>query len=255
METHVLPPQLIAHRGYSQCFPENTLVGLEAALQAGAECIEFDVQFSNDGIPVVIHDMNLMRTTGIEGDVNQLSLKQLKTLNAAEKDRFGEKFEKELIPTLGEVLKLLKRWPKAVAFVEIKKESIDSFGSEFVSQKLLAELSPYRDQCVLISFDSGVLEAARDMGAKNVGWAIRDWNDESHQQAQDLAPDFLFANYKIVPDKDDALWPGSWQWALYDIVEPRQALLWFRRGASLIETWDVGALRKDRELMAFMDAG
>ena len=52
-------PQLIAHRGYSECYPENTLVGLEAALSAGANCVEFDVQFSSDGVPYTEVSLNV----------------------------------------------------------------------------------------------------------------------------------------------------------------------------------------------------
>ena len=81
-------PQLIAHRGYSECYPENTLVGLEAALSAGADCIEFDVQFSKDGVPVVIHDNELKRTTGVDGFVNQTNAAQLASIGAGEKQRF-----------------------------------------------------------------------------------------------------------------------------------------------------------------------
>jgi glycerophosphoryl diester phosphodiesterase len=255
METHVIQSQLIAHRGYSEGFPENSLAGLEAALMAGAGCIEFDVQLSGDGIPVVIHDISLKRTTGVDGDVNHLTLEQLKSVYVSEKGRFGEKFAKEPIPRLAEVLNLLKQWPTTTAFVEIKTESIDFFGVKFVVDKLLEELSPYRDQCVLISFHKEILEIATTLVPIRIGWVIPEWNDNSLRQAHELKPDFLFANIKIVPGRDDALWPGSWQWALYDIVDPYQALLWLKRGAQLIETWDVGTLLGDRKLMSFLEAG
>ena len=60
-------PRLVAHRGFSERYPENTRIGLKAALQAGADAIEFDVQFSKDGIPMVIHDNTLQRTASVEG--------------------------------------------------------------------------------------------------------------------------------------------------------------------------------------------
>ncbi|MDQ1363614.1 MAG: glycerophosphoryl diester phosphodiesterase, partial [Pseudomonadota bacterium] len=62
-------PNLVAHRGYMERYPENTLVGLEAALQCGAGYIEFDVQCAADGTLVVIHDTELTRTCGVNGNI------------------------------------------------------------------------------------------------------------------------------------------------------------------------------------------
>ncbi|MCK4586418.1 MAG: glycerophosphodiester phosphodiesterase, partial [Gammaproteobacteria bacterium] len=115
MVDHNEQSQLIAHRGYSECYPENTLVGLKAALDAGADCIEFDVQFSKDGVPIVIHDDNLIRTTKVDGLVNQTAAAQLITICAGEEQRFGDQFNNEFIPTLTAVLELLTQWPKATA--------------------------------------------------------------------------------------------------------------------------------------------
>ena len=66
---------LIAHRGYPAYYPENTLVGLEAALKAGADFLEFDVQLSADRVPLLLHDENLKRTTGFNGLVTDTPLK------------------------------------------------------------------------------------------------------------------------------------------------------------------------------------
>ena len=57
------PVGIIAHRGYSQKYPENTLAAFEAAVAAGVPMIELDVRFSRDRRPVVIHDETLERTT------------------------------------------------------------------------------------------------------------------------------------------------------------------------------------------------
>ncbi len=58
-------PHLVAHRGQTEQYPENTLVGLEAALKSGACYVEFDVQSTADNKFVVIHDVELERTTGV----------------------------------------------------------------------------------------------------------------------------------------------------------------------------------------------
>jgi glycerophosphoryl diester phosphodiesterase len=98
---------------------------------------------------------------------------------------------------------------------------------------------------VLISFHREVLLAAREAGMRRIGWAIREWGDEALHKARSLTPDVLFCNYKKLPDTESALWPGPWQWALYDIVDADTAQQWASRGAHFIETWDIGTLLSD----------
>lgn len=246
-------PCIIAHRGYSECYPENTKIGIEAALQAGADGVEFDVQFIKEGVPIVIHDDTLMRTTGATGKVSQLTRTQLSNVFAGEEHRFGERYREEPVPTLESVLDLLDLWPRAVVFVEIKEEAIEEFGVEFVARKLVPILAQYGDQCVLISFNIEVLELAKRLGMKRTGWVIPRWDGHSRAQAEELAPDVLFCNYKIIPDQEDVLWPGPWQWALYDIVDPRLACHWVSRGVTFLETWDIGRLLQDQQLITVIE--
>ncbi|NOX76918.1 MAG: glycerophosphodiester phosphodiesterase [Gammaproteobacteria bacterium] len=246
-------PQLIAHRGYSQCYPENTLAGLLAALQAGARYFEFDVHFTKDNVPVVFHDSELSRTTGHAGDIHQSTWAQLSTLHAGEPGRFGDRFNDEPVPTLKNVLQLLDRWPQATAFVEIKRRTVVCFGVEHVAQRMVAELAQYCTRCVLISFDLAVLAAVKKLGTEKntippIGWVIREWGSEAQQAAQQLQPEVLICNYKKIPDTDGALWSGPWRWALYDIVNPALALHWAQRGAHFIETWDIGGMLADPRL-------
>lgn len=239
-------PRLIAHRGYSQRYPENTLLALEAALDVGADYIEFDVQFTADQVPVVFHDSELARLTGSEGIIQETPFAALGQLRVSEVDRLGEACAPQPIPSLTAVLALLQRWPQATAFVEIKSETLRHFGVEPVVEILLAALQPVRSQCCLISFDETVLARARQVGQSRIGWVIRDWNSVSQQLALGLAPDMLFCNAQKIGV--EALWPGPWQWALYDIVDPEEALRWFARGADFIETWDIGGLLQDPRL-------
>lgn len=68
--------QLIAHRGYSGRYPENTLLAYEAAVQHGAQCFELDLQMSNDGVPFLHHDETLMRMAGLDQDLGTLTQKR-----------------------------------------------------------------------------------------------------------------------------------------------------------------------------------
>ncbi|MGD0672750.1 MAG: glycerophosphodiester phosphodiesterase family protein [Candidatus Binatus sp.] len=92
----------IAHRGASGSFPENTVSAFRAAIDAGADMCELDVQLSRDGAVVVIHDDTVERTTDGKGEVAELTLAELKRLDAGAKFKGGP-FKGAQIPTLEEV--------------------------------------------------------------------------------------------------------------------------------------------------------
>lgn len=110
-------PKIIAHRGASAAYPENTLAAFRAASAAGAGWIEFDVMLAKDGVPVVIHDETVDRTTNGKARVDELTVKELQKLDAGQ----GEK-----IPTLKETLALLDSLG-LYANVELKPSRRDDF--------------------------------------------------------------------------------------------------------------------------------
>ena len=89
--------QIIAHRGASGDYPENTLLAIEQAIAQGADAVEIDV-FAVDGELIVIHDHHLARTTNGSGSIYEYNLAQLQQLDAGRGQR---------IPTLWQVLQLL----------------------------------------------------------------------------------------------------------------------------------------------------
>lgn len=94
-------PLVIAHRGASAYAPENTLAAFCLAWVQGAQAVELDAKLSADGAVMVIHDQTVDRTTGSKGRVAELTLAQLKKLDAG--SFFGPQFKGEPIPTLDEV--------------------------------------------------------------------------------------------------------------------------------------------------------
>ena len=104
---------IMGHRGASKIAPENTLKAFKEAIRLKADAIEFDVQKTVDDEIVIIHDYDTLRTTGTEGIVEQMTLKELKKLN------FGNG---EQIPTLLELIELAK--DKISLNCEIKVEGI-----------------------------------------------------------------------------------------------------------------------------------
>lgn len=94
-------PLIFAHRGASMHAPENTLSAFRLALEMGADGIELDITPSADGVPMVIHDPDLERTTNGKGNVRQLSAAEIQKYDAGVK--FGDKYAGERVPTLREV--------------------------------------------------------------------------------------------------------------------------------------------------------
>lgn len=101
------PPRLIAHRGGAATAPENTLAAIRQAAKNGADGVEIDVRVTSDGIPVLMHDASLKRTTNGRGKVTNTTLAEIKKLDAG--SWHGAAFKGEKIPTLAETMRLCAR--------------------------------------------------------------------------------------------------------------------------------------------------
>ncbi len=110
-------PLVVAHRGGAALAPENTLAAFENALKIGVDMVECDVHLSKDDAVVVMHDFAVSRTTNGSGEIRDLTLVELKQLNAAAKF-FGGSAPPQPVPTLAELLDLVKG--KAGIQIEIK---------------------------------------------------------------------------------------------------------------------------------------
>jgi len=116
--------RVCAHRGASYYEPENTLRAFKRALEMGAYRLELDVRSTKDGIIVVIHDDTVDRTTNGSGFVREMTLKEIKRLDAGK----GEK-----IPTLEEVLEFAKN--NAKLLVDVKEKGLEEKLAELVRAK------------------------------------------------------------------------------------------------------------------------
>ena len=96
----VAPP--IAHRGASAAAPENTIPAYRAALRAGVSQLDLDVRFTSTGIPVVMHDSTVDRTTDGTGRVSRMTLTELRALDAG--SWFSPEFAGARVPTLRQAL-------------------------------------------------------------------------------------------------------------------------------------------------------
>jgi len=145
----------IAHRGASGHAPENTMAAFRRAVELGARFIETDLQLSRDARVVAMHDFTLDRTTSGKGDVHQMSLEQLRALDAGAwfGDRTTKSYAGETVPTLEEILDFGKQ-NDVIFYLEIK--SGQTWGIEHV---VVATLRDYNASArvVILSFDPATL--------------------------------------------------------------------------------------------------
>jgi glycerophosphoryl diester phosphodiesterase len=140
-------PLNFAHRGASRRAPENTLVAFSAAAELGADGIEFDVQLSQDGTAVVIHDFILETTTNGQGPVRDRTLAELKGLDAG--SRFNPAFADERIPTLQEVIDAVGN--RLLLNIELKTASLRDEGLAAAVVRTV-EANDLLEQVVVSSF-------------------------------------------------------------------------------------------------------
>lgn len=238
-ESSTSPPDLVAHRGNAAEFPENTLPALRSALELGARHIEFDVQLTADHVPIVLHDSNLKRTGGVELDVLERNWDELAQTSVGEPARFGTQYAQAKLPTLSQVLQLLIRFPRAQAFVELKRASLRKFGHEVVVHRVCELLKPFAAQVVLISFDLPALSYVRHQNGYRIGWVLSEYSNVAALKAEAIAPEYLFCDHQLLPAGRARLWRGPWQWAIYEVTDIELARGVAARGAALIETMQV----------------
>ena len=238
---------LIGHRGEPDNWPENSLAGFEAVLAAGASYIETDVQLTADGIPVLSHDPGLLRLTGQDIVIPEAQYAVIESIPAGYPERFGNKYQSFRIARLDEFVELLKQWPLAKAFIEIKNASLVTHGQSQVVDTVMKTIRPVAAQCMLISFDYQALVYTREHYSIPIGWVLPEWSDDNQSLANELNPEYLFCNRKRLPPETEAPWQGPWQWAVYTINDAREATFYLQRGMHLIETNVIRQLMSDPE--------
>ncbi|MEJ2591306.1 MAG: glycerophosphodiester phosphodiesterase family protein [Candidatus Thiodiazotropha sp.] len=232
---------LVAHRGDPARFPENSLRGFRAALEAGARYVETDIQMTADGVAVLSHDLNLLRLTGHDLIIPRTPYEHLYDLAANEPGRFGSQHAELRIGTLEAFVELLLEWPDVHAFIEIKAQSYAVFGPAMIDN-VLARLAPIAMRCTLISSSVQVLETVALTDGVPGGWVLPGWNDDVRSEAERLDPAILFIHHKRLPAEAQPLWPGAWRWAVYTINRAQVVHRLARRGVDLVETDNISSL-------------
>jgi len=146
-------PAVVAHRGASGECPENTLAAFRRAIELGADFFETDVRLSRDGVAVLMHDGTLDRTTDGAGPIADLTLEEIKRLDAGSW-KAGE-FAGERVPTLAQALEL------AAGRIRVCIEIKDPAAVEHVIEAVRA--AKMDDQVIVLCFDDAVLARTRGL--------------------------------------------------------------------------------------------
>ena len=145
----------IAHRGASGYAPENTLAAYRRAVAQGVSFIETDLHLTRDAHFVAVHDETVDRTTNGQGSVHQMTLAELRRLDAG--SWFASEFMGERIPTLVEILDFAKK-NDVVFYLELKPNGF--WGGEHALISALRNATEIA-RCVIISFDPAILASLR----------------------------------------------------------------------------------------------
>lgn len=148
--------EVTAHRGYSSDYPENTMPAFEAAVDAGADWIELDVQQTADGVIIISHDENLYRTTGRDINIWETDYETIRGLDAGSFK--GEEFAGVTLCTLAEVMEAFRG--RVHLNIELKPTGYET---GFVEQVIdLIHEYGYEEDCVVASMSYSVLREAKE---------------------------------------------------------------------------------------------
>jgi len=198
-------PKIFAHRGASKHAPENTIAAFELAIQHEADGIELDAKLTIDGQIVVIHDQTVDRTTGTSGSVAEMSLAQLKELEAG--SFFDDNYRGEKIPTLEEVFEAVGK--KTYINVELTNYASkwDDLPDKAVS---LVRKFSLENNVLFSSFNPIALRRTAKLLPQTArglltlpggsGWLLRGWLGRLLVPYQALHPEYRDVTSRMVAD-------------------------------------------------------
>ena len=175
--------KIIAHRGARASEPENTVRAMNKAFECGADAVEIDLRFTCDHKLVVIHDDTLERTTNGTGKVSDMTIEQLRALDAGKGER---------IPELSEALSVAKRYSRPLV-IELKEEGMEWQVLEEVTEAGLG------DKVIISSFIHTSLRNLKEKAPEiKTGVIIASVPMNPVRLVQDAKADVIFAKYSRI---------------------------------------------------------
>lgn len=243
-----MPSEIYAHRGASKFAPENTMAAFELAYQLGADGIETDIQLTKDSIPILIHDEKLNRTTNAFGFVKDMTLQQIKQLDAG--SWFSKNFTGVTIVSLDEFLQWVE--PKSLKLnLELKNNKIEYDHIEHIVYEMVhhydllerTTISTFSAKSVCTLTDFGNVEVAflTSKGSKNLIYASKEMGVQAvHIKYRLLKPQLI----KLAKQENIAV-------RVYTVNKGMHMIRCFKLGCDAIFTDDPGKASNYRRALTF----
>ena len=227
---------IISHRGAAAIAPENTLTAMRVAFEQDVEFVETDVRLTADGVPILMHDPTLDRTTDGSGPVAARTLAEIRALDAG--SWFAPEFAGEPVPTLEEFVAVLEPTTTR-ALVELKgdwqPEQIESLIEYLRSHYLV-------NRVALQSFELPTLEMLREIAPEFARVMLtREWNQAAVDRAVELQVSAVGARTKLYdrrPDLVEQVRPLGIGTLVYTLNSERRWTHAARAGIDLVVTDD-----------------
>ena len=196
---------IIAHRGYSDKAPENTIASFDLAIDKGFNIFEFDIQLTKDSIPIVFHDYDLARICGIKLKINEIEFKDIAKYDVG--SWVGKEFKNEKIPSFEKILNRYKN--KVHLQIELKshEKKLAKLVIDLLKKNEWYKLKgkPYSIPGYSItSFDfNNLIESRKISNDIRTGWLL---TNEKHNLNEILK---LIKNYNInmlIPNVNNEIW-------------------------------------------------
>lgn len=232
----MLKPTFIAHRGYAAAYPENTLIAVDAAWQAGAKYVEVDIQLTSDQIPVLFHDRDLQRLCQQTGAIHDYTFSQLEKFNVTDSEKFADQYASNKITLLQEFIDYLKKHSELNAFIELKRSMIEKFGEELVLKILLPLFDGINDQISFISYNHSILKKIHNTTDYATGIVVDEWSE--FDKNADWQSEWVFCSAQGLPEDNTELEINS-KIAIFEVGNIGLAKHLLARGISYLETFRI----------------
>ncbi|HIX15601.1 MAG TPA: glycerophosphodiester phosphodiesterase [Candidatus Hungatella pullicola] len=191
--------KVLGHRGYSGEYPENTMLAFQKAFETGCDGVELDVQLSKDGIPVIMHDEAVDRTSDGKGLIKDYTYRELCRFNCSYPDKFKDAFDFQKIPSLEEYLAWMKQVSHTfVTNIELKN-SIYYYGG--LEKKVIDMVRSFglEDRIILSSFNNASIVNCKLMAPEiQTGFLIETCIGNPGVYVREQMVDFYHPNLKYL---------------------------------------------------------
>jgi glycerophosphoryl diester phosphodiesterase len=160
--------EVIAHRGGYESTPESTIAAIAHSIRAGADGVEFDIRFTKDGVPVLMHDTTVTRTTNCRGFVDSFTYRELERCDAG--SWFSHRYRGERVPSLDTAMRYIRSHSATLnVFVHVKDNNARE-ARRIVDT--IADNNMANDRTTIIASNEAVLRTMRAAGAGRVGYVF-----------------------------------------------------------------------------------